>query len=174
MSRGATHPIIYSSLFFFLACKENKEAEERDCTVNKNETILPEIEPTMSSAQIVNAHLLVPNSSHAEPLPPGVDQPEMPYAIAAASIEPPVIFSTAQQANASIYAATMSDPTNLSLLGHHHPLVGNQLVHYPAYHPHLQNVSTQNIIQTVIKLCLHLFHSGIYFLVLASNNCCCK
>lgn len=122
--------------------KEIKQLDDEEMKIVATTEVVPvNCEPIMVSSH--HSHLLASNPTHAEPLPPGVDQPEMPYAIAAASIEPSVIFSTAApQTNASIYAATMQDPTSISLIGHHHPaLVQNQLVHYPAYHPHLQNVS---------------------------------
>ncbi|KAK0168616.1 hypothetical protein PV327_002394 [Microctonus hyperodae] len=120
--------------------KEIKQTDDEEIKIVATTEVVPtNCEPIMVSSH--HSHLLASNPTHAEPLPPGVDQPEMPYAIAAASIEPSVIFSTAApQTNASIYAATMQDPTSISIIGHHHPaLVQNQLVHYPAYHPHLQN-----------------------------------
>ncbi|XP_034940117.1 formin-binding protein 4-like isoform X2 [Chelonus insularis] len=113
-----------------------------------------------------NTHLTVANTpSHIEPLPPGVDQTESPYAIAAASIESPVIFSTAPQSNASIYAAAIPNPTNISIIGHHPALVHNQIVHYPAVYQHLHDqaiIAAANRFTNPEAVQLMLHHPGIY------------
>ncbi|XP_074106641.1 uncharacterized protein LOC141532264 isoform X2 [Cotesia typhae] len=102
------------------------------------------------------------NTPHIEPLPPGVDQSESPYALAAATLKSPLIFpGNHHQPNAPIF-----DPTNISILGHHHPaLVHNQLVHYPVYHQHLHDqailaAANRFTGQDAVQLMLH--HTGIY------------
>ncbi|CAD6221281.1 GSCOCG00005126001-RA-CDS, partial [Cotesia congregata] len=102
------------------------------------------------------------NPPHIEPLPPGVDQSESPYALAAATLKSPLIFpGNHHQPNTTIF-----DPTNISILGHHHPaLVHNQLVHYPVYHQHLHDqailaAANRFTGQEAVQLMLH--HTGIY------------
>ncbi|XP_015111908.1 formin-binding protein 4 isoform X2 [Diachasma alloeum] len=98
-----------------------------------------------STPETPEVSLVVPPLVGSEPLPPGVDSPEIAFSIAGPhpSIEPTVIFAaTPQSTNSpSMYAAaTIQDPTSVSIIGHHHPaLLQSQLVHYPAYHQHLHN-----------------------------------
>ena len=79
-----------------------------------------------------------------EPLPPGVDPPEIAYTLPASALEAGVLYG-AQQTN-PIYAATLAG-AGIPLLPHHHTaLMQGQLMHYnPAYHQHLHNVSTRTI-----------------------------
>lgn len=97
------------------------------------------VEDTVKNIQQTLSHSIV-GAIHAEPLPPGVDSPEISYPLAGTPLEQTVIFTTAphQQTNASLYAAAaLQDPT---LMGHHHQaLLQSQLVHYPTYHQHLHN-----------------------------------
>jgi hypothetical protein len=83
----------------------------------------------------------------AEPLPPGVDPPEITYTLPASALEASVLYGT-QQTN-PIYAATLAG-TGIPILSHHHTaLMQSQLMHYnPAYHQHLHNVSSGS------RLCL--------------------
>ncbi|OXU22635.1 hypothetical protein TSAR_013641 [Trichomalopsis sarcophagae] len=73
-----------------------------------------------------------------EPLPPGVDPPEIAYTLPASALEAGVLYG-AQQTN-PIYAATLAG-AGIPLLSHHHTaLMQGQLMHYnPAYHQHLHN-----------------------------------
>ncbi|XP_057324069.1 formin-binding protein 4-like isoform X2 [Microplitis mediator] len=130
------------------------------------ESIVAPVRETLltSAAQILSAPV---NTSHIEPLPPGVDQSESPYALAAATLKSPLIFpGNPHQANAPIYASALTDPTNISIIGHHHPaLVHNQLVHYPVYHQHLHDqailaAANRFTGQDAVQLMLH--HTGIY------------
>ncbi|XP_014217950.1 MHC class II regulatory factor RFX1 [Copidosoma floridanum] len=81
-----------------------------------------------------------------EPLPPGVDSPEVAYTLPASALEAGVLYG-AQQTN-PIYAATLAGAAaaaGIPLLQHHHhhhhtALMQGQLVHYnSAYHQHLHN-----------------------------------
>ncbi|XP_011312496.1 formin-binding protein 4 isoform X2 [Fopius arisanus] len=109
--------------------KKGKKSKANDDKISTPET------PEVSLPPLVGS----------EPLPPGVDSPEISFSIGGShpSIEPTVIFAAAPQSTnpPSMYAAaTMQDPTSVSILGHHHPaLLQSQLVHYPAYHQHLHN-----------------------------------
>ena len=76
-----------------------------------------------------------PLKSTNEPLPPGVDPPDVPYALPASLLGPGVLYAAAQHQNNPIYAATMGN----AILTHHTALMQSQLMHYPAYH-HLHNV----------------------------------
>ncbi|XP_063995704.1 formin-binding protein 4-like isoform X2 [Diachasmimorpha longicaudata] len=98
-----------------------------------------------SLSETSEVSLVVPPLVGSEPLPPGVDSPEISFSIGGPhpSIEPTVIFAATPQSTnpPSMYAAaTIQDPTSVSIIGHHHPaLLQSQLVHYPAYHQHLHN-----------------------------------
>ncbi|XP_044009823.1 uncharacterized protein LOC122853418 isoform X2 [Aphidius gifuensis] len=115
-----------------ISTKKEKISTDVDQSLRVEETV-KNIQQTLSSHSLVGP-------VHAEPLPPGVDSPEISYPLAGTPLEQTVIFTTTphQQTNASLYAAAaLQDPT---LMGHHHQaLLQSQLVHYPAYHQHLHN-----------------------------------
>ena len=78
-----------------------------------------------------------------EPLPPGVDPPELSYTLPASALEAGVLYG-AQQTN-PIYAATLAG-AGIPILSSHHPhtalMSGHHLMQYnSAYHQHLHNVS---------------------------------
>lgn len=88
----------------------------------------------------------VSKSANNEPLPPGVDAPEMPYALPPSVLESGVLYAASPHQTNPIYAATMGN----AILTHHTALMQGQLLHYPAYH-HLHNVII-NILETLTFL----------------------
>ncbi|XP_033214231.1 formin-binding protein 4-like isoform X2 [Belonocnema kinseyi] len=108
------------------------------------ETVQPPLPPSPPKAS---------KSGNNEPLPPGVDAPEMPYALAPSVLESGVLYAASPHQTNPIYAATMGN----AILQHHTALMQGQLLHYPAYH-HLHN-------QALVAAANRLGQEGVQFMM---------
>lgn len=99
------------------------------------------------SMQSINTGIILvdetPKEPKNEPLPPGVDPPELAYTLPTSALEACGLYG-AQQTN-PIYAATLAGAAaGIPLLSHTHTALmqGQLAMHYnPAYHQHLHNVT---------------------------------
>lgn len=82
----------------------------------------------------------------SEPLPPGVDSPDLSYSLSASAMDSTVLYTAAAQQTNPIYAATLGSAA-VPLLAHHTALMQGQLMHYPAYHPLHNVINNKNIKQ---------------------------
>lgn len=114
--------------------QKRKNSQDND-TESKKEKLEPA--PPLPAAPIETPQPPLPPSPPKvsktnEPLPPGVDPPEIPYALPATVLESGVLYAATPHQTNPIYAATMGN----AILTHHTALMQGQLLHYPAYHLH--------------------------------------
>ncbi|XP_051156262.1 formin-binding protein 4-like isoform X2 [Leptopilina boulardi] len=116
--------------------QKRKNSQDNDLD-NKKEKV--EQAPPLPDATVETSQPPLPPSppkviKSNEPLPPGVDPPEIPYALPATVLESGVLYAATPHQTNPIYAATMGN----AILTHHTALMQGQLLHYPAYHLHNQ------------------------------------
>ncbi|XP_015609403.1 formin-binding protein 4 isoform X2 [Cephus cinctus] len=121
--------------------KKNRVDKEITPTSDIRQSVnppLPPSPPKPSQPPLPPYSPLVQNPPNSEPLPPGVDAPDITYPMANSALEPTVLYTAATQQTNPIYAATIGD-TAVPIIDHHAAIMQGQLMHYPAYHQHLHN-----------------------------------